>query len=366
MSALSTVRLAADPRGHAEFTLLSEELAKLGHPACPDVDWAKVERYCVALFQHNGADLQTAAAFALARSHRDGLGGLAQGLALLQTLANAWAQVWPPMASARLEVLAWLFGQWQPWLRSLALQPRHLPTLLQVQAALEQLHETLERCAQALIVPMLAFRQQVAQLGQRLQREQAEDGRTTSAMGRPEPTWGMPIVILPPAAVLPALAPRRQPWRWCVAVLGIALLLALAAQQDLYQGLVYKVPTPISLDSLALFDPGSAQLKASASKPLVNALAGIKAQPGWLIVIAGHTDSSGDAEQNAQLSQARATAVRDWMQRMGDIPHGCFAVQGLAASQPLASNDSEAGRATNRRVDIQLVPQAGACTQEAT
>lgn len=366
MSALPTLRLGADPRGHAEYVLLNDELAKLGHPACPDVDWAKVEHYCVALFQHNGADLQTAAAFALARSHRDSLGGLAQGLALLQSLANAWAQVWPAMASARLEVLAWLFGQLQPWLRSLALQPRYLPALLQVQAALEQLNETLAQCAQVVVVPLLAFRQQAAQLAQRLQREQAEAGRLALPLGLPEPTWGVPIVILPPAPALPMLAPRRRPWRWCAAVLVMAVLVALAARQVLHRGPAPQPPAPIKLDSLALFDPGSAQLKASATKPLVNALAGIKAQPGWLIVIAGHTDSSGDAAQNVQLSEARAAAVRDWLQRMGDIPDGCFAVQGLAASKPLTANDSEAGRATNRRVDIQLVPQAGACPEAAT
>ncbi|MCY1458136.1 hypothetical protein D9M71_754930 [compost metagenome] len=46
---------------------------------------------------------------------------------------------------------------------------------------------------------------------------------------------------------------------------------------------------------------------------------------------------------------------------MGDIPDSCFAVQGFADSQPIASNDSEAGRAANRRVDIRLVPEVGAC-----
>lgn len=332
MSGLSTLRLGADPRAHAEFARLSEELAKLSHPACPDVDWAKVEHYCVVLFQLNGADLQTAAAFALARSHRGGLGGLAQGLALLQTLANAWPQVWPPMASTRLDIFAWLFGQWQPWLRGLALQPRHLPAVLQVQAALEQLHETLEQCAQVLVVPLLAFRQQAAQLGQRLQREQAEAGQLPLPVGVSAPPWGVPVVIVSPAPALPMLAPRRWPWRWCAAVLGITLVLALTGQQGLHHDQAPKPPEPIRFDSLALFDPGSAQLKASATKPLVNALAGIKAQPGWLIVIAGHTDASGDAEQNAQLSQARAAAVREWMQRMGDLPDSCFAVQGLAAT----------------------------------
>src|SRR5690606_18592647 len=106
---------------------------------------------------------------------------------------------------------------------------------------------------------------------------------------------------------------------------------------------------------------GSAELKPAATKVLVNALAGIKARPGWLIVIAGHTDASGQPQRNLALSRARAAAVHDWMRRMGDIPDSCFAVQGFGASQPVASNDSEAGRKANRRVDIRLIPAAGAC-----
>lgn len=118
---------------------------------------------------------------------------------------------------------------------------------------------------------------------------------------------------------------------------------------------------PIQLDSLNLFDPGSDELKPGSTKLLVNALVGIKAQPGWLIVISGHADARGDAAKNLDLSRARASAVRDWMQRMGDIPDSCFAVQGVAASQPVSSNDTVNGRAENRRVDIRLVPQGDAC-----
>lgn len=119
--------------------------------------------------------------------------------------------------------------------------------------------------------------------------------------------------------------------------------------------------TPVRLDSLSLFNTGSAQLKAGSTKILVNALVDIKAQPGWLIVISGHTDATGSTEQNLQLSRARAAAVHDWMQHMGGIPGSCFAVQGFGASQPIASNDTEAGRSANRRVDIRLVPEPGAC-----
>ncbi|CAI8989562.1 OmpA family protein [Pseudomonas sp. IT-P4] len=126
--------------------------------------------------------------------------------------------------------------------------------------------------------------------------------------------------------------------------------------------LAVKVAKAVRLDSLSLFDSGSAVLKPDSTKVLINALVDIKAQPGWLIVIAGHTDASGNDAQNLLLSRARAASVRDWMQRMGDLPDSCFAVQGFGARQPIASNDTEAGRTANRRVDIRLVPEAGACS----
>lgn len=122
-----------------------------------------------------------------------------------------------------------------------------------------------------------------------------------------------------------------------------------------------QIANPVRLDSLSLFATGSAQLKPGSTKILINALVDIKAQPGWLIVIAGHTDATGDPQNNLRLSHARAAAVHAWMQQMGGIPDSCFAVQGFGASQPITTNDTEAGRAANRRVDIRLVPEAGAC-----
>jgi outer membrane protein OmpA-like peptidoglycan-associated protein len=121
------------------------------------------------------------------------------------------------------------------------------------------------------------------------------------------------------------------------------------------------IAKPVRLDSLSLFAPGSAELKPGSTKVLITALVNIKAQPGWLIVIAGHTDITGSPEHNLELSRSRAASVRDWMQRMGDIPDSCFAVQGFGAKQPVASNDTDGGRAANRRVDIRLVPEVGAC-----
>ena len=112
---------------------------------------------------------------------------------------------------------------------------------------------------------------------------------------------------------------------------------------------------------MSLFDVGKWQLKPGSTKVLVSALVNIKVKPGWQIVVAGHTDDTGDDKSNQILSLKRAESVRDWMRDTGDVPESCFAVQGYGESRPLKPNDSDANRAVNRRVEISLVPQADAC-----
>jgi outer membrane protein OmpA-like peptidoglycan-associated protein len=121
------------------------------------------------------------------------------------------------------------------------------------------------------------------------------------------------------------------------------------------------VPKIVRLDSMSLFDSGKSVLKPGSTKMLVNSLVGIKAKPGWLIVVSGHTDNTGSTQLNQTLSLQRAESVRNWMRDTGDVPESCFAVQGYGESRPIASNDTPDGRAHNRRVEISLVPQADAC-----
>ncbi|HIE5390323.1 TPA: OmpA family protein [Enterobacter cancerogenus] len=120
-------------------------------------------------------------------------------------------------------------------------------------------------------------------------------------------------------------------------------------------------PKTIRLDSMSLFDSGKSALKTGSTKMLVNSLVGVKAKPGWLIVVSGHTDNTGNPKLNQTLSLKRAEAVRDWMRDTGDVPESCFAVQGYGQDRPVATNDTPEGRALNRRVEISLVPQADAC-----
>ncbi|WP_373963157.1 OmpA family protein [Kosakonia sacchari] len=121
------------------------------------------------------------------------------------------------------------------------------------------------------------------------------------------------------------------------------------------------VPKIIRLDSMSLFDSGMSDLRPGSTRLLVNSLVGIKAKPGWLIVVSGHTDNTGNPGLNQTLSMKRAEAVRDWMRDTGDVPESCFAVQGYGQRRPIATNDTTEGRALNRRVEISLVPQVDAC-----
>lgn len=125
--------------------------------------------------------------------------------------------------------------------------------------------------------------------------------------------------------------------------------------------IVQEVPEMVTLDSLALFSSGQYELKNEATKVLVDALINIKAKPGWLIVISGYTDNTGNPDLNQKLSLKRAEAVRDWMIKTSDIAPSCFAVQGYGQHQPVADNSTLDGRARNRRVEIRLIPQADAC-----
>ncbi|MDO4183630.1 MAG: OmpA family protein [Rhodospirillales bacterium] len=72
-----------------------------------------------------------------------------------------------------------------------------------------------------------------------------------------------------------------------------------------------------------------------------------------LINVTGHTDSTGSDEHNLNLSQQRAAAVGNYLNLRG-INASRLVVRGMGESMPIASNDTEAGRAQNRRVELSI------------
>ena len=73
------------------------------------------------------------------------------------------------------------------------------------------------------------------------------------------------------------------------------------------------------------------------------------------IDVLGHTDSTGSDEYNQALSQRRAQSVSDYLSARG-VALARIGIRGYGESQPIASNDTDDGRAENRRVEIKVVP----------
>lgn len=78
-------------------------------------------------------------------------------------------------------------------------------------------------------------------------------------------------------------------------------------------------------------------------------------EPG--VVIEGHTDSTGSATLNEHLSQQRAEAVRQYLVANGTLPEENIVAVGYGATRPLAPNETEEGRAINRRIDVVVTPK---------
>ncbi len=74
-----------------------------------------------------------------------------------------------------------------------------------------------------------------------------------------------------------------------------------------------------------------------------------------IVDVYGHTDSTGDDAYNFDLSQRRALSVANYLSAQG-VDSRRFSVTGFGETRPIAKNNSEAGRAQNRRVEIQLSP----------
>jgi len=74
------------------------------------------------------------------------------------------------------------------------------------------------------------------------------------------------------------------------------------------------------------------------------------------MMVTGHTDSTGSADYNYNLSNRRATSVSNYLASVG-VDQGSLIAQGMGPDQPLMSNNTESGRAANRRVELKIVAQ---------
>jgi len=117
-------------------------------------------------------------------------------------------------------------------------------------------------------------------------------------------------------------------------------------------------PAPIkeqvSLAGDALFDSGKANLKPKASAALDELVTSLQGMTLDNITVTGHTDSTGSAAYNQRLSEQRATSVKEYLVSKGVDPSRIQAA-GKGEDLPVANNATAAGRAANRRVEIEVV-----------
>lgn len=126
-------------------------------------------------------------------------------------------------------------------------------------------------------------------------------------------------------------------------------------RKDFYKHLAASGEDSLSMDSDKFgFETGSAKLKADAKAFLDNLANDLNANPAWTVKVAGHTDNVGSEGINKVLSIKRAESVKAYLASKG-VAAERISAEGFGLSKPLVCNDTEDGKAKNRRVEIIIV-----------
>lgn len=115
-------------------------------------------------------------------------------------------------------------------------------------------------------------------------------------------------------------------------------------------------PTPVAKKIVLRgvnFDFDKSDIRADARPILDQAIQTLKAEGGVAVISEGHTDGRGTEEYNLALSRRRAHSVKDYLVA-GGISAERIRVEGFGESKPVASNETEDGRAQNRRVELRV------------
>ncbi len=119
---------------------------------------------------------------------------------------------------------------------------------------------------------------------------------------------------------------------------------AILETRDTARGLIVNM-------SDVLFDTAKHTLRPAAREKLAKVAGIIAGHPGLRLAVEGYTDSVGGDDYNQKLSEDRGTAVRDYLTQEGVVGTSVTS-QGFGKSDPVASNDTAAGRQQNRRVEL--------------
>ncbi len=109
----------------------------------------------------------------------------------------------------------------------------------------------------------------------------------------------------------------------------------------------------VVINSATTFDLNDASIEPG-SAPILDLAADIlSTRPSLFVVVIGHTDDVGDDEVNAQLALARANAVAEYLIAAGVVP-AQIVIAAAGEDDPTASNETQAGRDANRRIELQF------------
>ena len=111
----------------------------------------------------------------------------------------------------------------------------------------------------------------------------------------------------------------------------------------------------LNLPDGVTFDFGKANLKPQFYPALDNVASTLAEFNQTIVEVSGHTDSVGSDAANQTLSERRANSVSSYLIGQG-VQRERFEVVGMGERYPVASNDTDSGRALNRRVEIRLLP----------
>ncbi|MGD1892182.1 MAG: OmpA family protein [Cyclobacteriaceae bacterium] len=126
-------------------------------------------------------------------------------------------------------------------------------------------------------------------------------------------------------------------------------------QKDLENATVERVGEGIKItfDSGLLFDVNSDELRSATKEDLSEMAETLKKYDDTNILIEGHTDSTGSEEYNQNLSEKRASSVACYLSSLG-VANNRLITEGYGEEQPVAENDTQAGRQQNRRVEVAI------------
>jgi outer membrane protein OmpA-like peptidoglycan-associated protein len=100
------------------------------------------------------------------------------------------------------------------------------------------------------------------------------------------------------------------------------------------------------------FDTDSDRIKPESAPAIRQIAKTLEANPALKLLIEGHTDSTGDAAHNLDLSKRRGEAVKAVLVGQFQVDAGRLSSAGLGATKPVEPNDTPQGRAQNRRVEL--------------